>query len=261
MKFTTIAVTILAPIAAMTAFIAESSVTAEGTINIAAANADKDLFGKSDPYFEVWLDKDYKAHTKDNKGLNPVYDQTFCFYNKLYVRAADKDTFRDDKIGDTSISLDQVMASGSFNIALIASLALAASVAAQETPAAAAADSVAAVAAAPAQKPSNTFEQDQDDNEDEDDDQSALWGKEKHHHKHHKHHKHHHKHHKHHHSHHQKDRCCIKYVTITSVPECKPEPTKCPPKPLGAADAGTGIAAEVGAIMEAWNPPPPAPTW
>ncbi|KAF9909067.1 hypothetical protein EC991_009128 [Linnemannia zychae] len=131
MKFTTIAAAILAPIAAMAASIAEESVTAEGIINIAAAKAgqlyvrlnsasglrDKDLLGKSDPYFEVWLDKDYKARTKDNKGLNPVYDQTFCFYvrpgqNKLYVRAVDKDTFRDDKIGEATIPLDQVMNSG-----------------------------------------------------------------------------------------------------------------------------------------------------
>ncbi|OAQ35555.1 hypothetical protein K457DRAFT_66135 [Linnemannia elongata AG-77] len=87
-------------------------------LNSASGLRDKDLFGKSDPYFEVWLDKSYKARSKDNKGLNPVYGQTFCFYvmpgqNKLYVRAVDKDTFRDDKIGDTSISLDQVMASGS----------------------------------------------------------------------------------------------------------------------------------------------------
>jgi Ca2+-dependent lipid-binding protein len=65
----------------------------------------------------MWLEKAYKQRSKDNKGLNPVYDETFCFYvrpgqNKLYVRAVDKDTFRDDKIGDTSISLDQVLSSG-----------------------------------------------------------------------------------------------------------------------------------------------------
>ncbi|KAF8937575.1 hypothetical protein BGZ47_008953 [Haplosporangium gracile] len=128
MKFTTIAIAIMAPIAAMATSIAEKS---SGAITIAASKAgqlyvrlnsasglrDKDLFGKSDPYFEVWLDKDYKARSKDNRGLNPVYNQTFCFYvmsgqNKLYIRAVDKDTFRDDKIGDTSISLDQVMNTG-----------------------------------------------------------------------------------------------------------------------------------------------------
>ncbi|KAK3842287.1 MAG: C2 domain-containing protein [Linnemannia gamsii] len=132
MKFTTIAAAFLAPIVAMATSIAEDSVVAEGAINIAAAKAgqlyvrlnsasglrDKDLVGKSDPYFELWLEKAYKSRSKDNKGLNPVYDETFCFYvrpgqNKLYIRAVDKDTFRDDKIGDTSISLDQVMASNS----------------------------------------------------------------------------------------------------------------------------------------------------
>ncbi|KAF9909066.1 hypothetical protein EC991_009127 [Linnemannia zychae] len=155
-----------------------------------------------------------------------------------------------------------------FNIALIASLALAASVVAQEAPAAEApaADSVEAVAAAPAQEafrapqdqaatPTSAFEQDLDNDDNEDDDQSALWGGKKHRHKHHKHHKHHHKHHKHHkhhhHKHHHKDRCCIKYVTITSVPECKP--TGSLPQALAGADAG--------AILEAWNPPPPAPAW
>ncbi|KAG0379478.1 hypothetical protein BGX24_000295 [Mortierella sp. AD032] len=135
MKFTTIAAAFLAPIVAMATSIAEDSVVAEGAINIAAAKAgqlyvrlnsasglrDKDLVGKSDPYFELWLEKAYKSRSKDNKGLNPVYDETFCFYvrpgqNKLYIRAVDKDTFRDDKIGDTSISLDQVMASNSVNL-------------------------------------------------------------------------------------------------------------------------------------------------
>lgn len=133
MKFTTIAVAILAPIAAMaTSSTVKESSDANLPVTIAASKAgqlyvrlnnasglrDKDWFGKSDPYFEVWLDKSYKARSKDNKGLNPVYNQTFCFYvmpgqNKLYVRAVDKDTFRDDKIGDTSISQDHVMASGS----------------------------------------------------------------------------------------------------------------------------------------------------
>jgi Ca2+-dependent lipid-binding protein len=129
MKFTTVAVAILAPIVAMATSIAEESTEA---ITIAAANAgqlyvrlnsasglrDKDWLGKSDPFFEVWLDKSYKARSKDNKGLNPVYNQTFCFYvmpgqNKLYIRAVDKDTFSNDKIGEATISLTQVMLSGS----------------------------------------------------------------------------------------------------------------------------------------------------
>ena len=133
MKLTAITVATLAPTTAMATFFpAKESSDANLPITIAASKAgqryvcfnsasglrdkDLDLFGKSDPYFEVWLDKSYKTRSKDNKGLNPVYDQTFCFYvmpgqNKLYVRAVNKDTFRDDKIGETIISLDQVLAS------------------------------------------------------------------------------------------------------------------------------------------------------
>ncbi|KAG0310682.1 hypothetical protein BGZ97_012406 [Linnemannia gamsii] len=78
---------------------------------------DKDLFGKSDPFIEMWLEKAYKQRSKDSKGLNPVFNQTFCFYvrpgqDKLYVRAIDKDTLINDKIGDTSISLSNVFMNG-----------------------------------------------------------------------------------------------------------------------------------------------------
>ncbi|KAI9232800.1 MAG: C2 domain-containing protein, partial [Podila humilis] len=74
-------------------------------LNRATKLTDKDLFGKSDPFIEMWLEKAYKQRSKDTKGLNPIFDQTFCFYvrpgqNKLYIRAVDKDTFRNDKIGD-----------------------------------------------------------------------------------------------------------------------------------------------------------------
>ncbi|KAF9928054.1 hypothetical protein FBU30_002654 [Linnemannia zychae] len=135
MKFTTIAAAFLAPVVAFAASVAKepvSAITANEVINIAASKTgqlyvrlnsasglrDKDWIGKSDPYFELWLEKAYKARSKDNKGLNPVYDQTFCFYvrpgqDKLYVRAVDKDTFRDDKIGSVTIPLDQVMSTGS----------------------------------------------------------------------------------------------------------------------------------------------------
>jgi len=110
MKFFTIAA-LLAPLAAL--------VAADGTITIQAAKkgqlyvklnratdlTNKDLIGKSDPFIEMWLDKAYKQRSKDTKGLNPIFDQTFCFYvrpgqNKLYIRVVDKDTFRNDKIGD-----------------------------------------------------------------------------------------------------------------------------------------------------------------
>ncbi|CAO3569162.1 unnamed protein product [Mortierella alpina] len=48
--------------------------------------------------------------------------------------------------------------------------------------------------------------------------QDAMWFKHKKHHKHGRHGKH---------GKNGKGKCCIKYVTITSVPECKPEPTVC----------------------------------
>lgn len=86
-------------------------------LNYATNLRDKDWFGKSDPFVEMWLDKSFKQRTKDTKGLNPRFNHTFSFYvrpgqNKLYVRAVDRDTFRNDKIGDTSISLSNVMNTG-----------------------------------------------------------------------------------------------------------------------------------------------------
>lgn len=165
-----------------------------------------------------------------------------------------------------------------FNVALVATLAIAASVAAQEAPAAGGgADTAAVVAQEVFQVPQNqtttptSASQDQnvDENEGDNDDQSAQCDKKHHRHEHH--HKHHHKHHKYHHHKHgkqsKKDRCSIKYVTVASVSECKRGPTKCPPK-LEATDATGGAAAggdaapiahEAAAIMEPWNPPPPTP--
>ncbi|KAF9928055.1 hypothetical protein FBU30_002655 [Linnemannia zychae] len=87
-------------------------------LNSASNLRDKDLFGKSDPFIEMWLDKSYKARSKDVKSnLNPIYNETFCFYVRpgqsyLYVRAVDKDTFRNDKIGQASISLTNVFRTG-----------------------------------------------------------------------------------------------------------------------------------------------------
>jgi len=129
MKFLTLAAALLAPLAALAA--SEPVVEADGAINIMASKkgqlyvklnsasklTDKDLFGKSDPFIEMWLEKSYKHRSKDTKGLNPIFNETFCFYvrsgqSKLYVRAVDKDTFSNDKIGDTTISLDQVFSAG-----------------------------------------------------------------------------------------------------------------------------------------------------
>jgi hypothetical protein len=87
-------------------------------LNHATNLRDKDWFTKSDPYVEMWLEKAYKRRSKDvAKNLNPIYNETFCFYvrpgqDKLHVRVIDKDTISDDKIGDTSISLDNVFKTG-----------------------------------------------------------------------------------------------------------------------------------------------------
>ena len=128
MKFTSIAASLLAPIAVMAAVVAPAEDQAihimaskKGQLyvklNKATKLTNKDLFGKSDPFIEVWLEKAYKQRSKDNKGLNPTYNQTFCFYvrpgqNKLNIRAVDKDTFSNDKIGETSIDLSNIMSKG-----------------------------------------------------------------------------------------------------------------------------------------------------
>ncbi|KAG0068671.1 hypothetical protein BGZ89_004290 [Linnemannia elongata] len=137
MKFTTLVAALLAPIAVLASTAVESThleakVKAEGLISIFAAKKgqlyvklnratnlrNKDWFGKSDPFIEMWLEKSYKQRSKDTKGQSPVFDETFCFYlrpgqNKLYVRAVDKDTFSNDKIGEATISLDSVINTGS----------------------------------------------------------------------------------------------------------------------------------------------------
>ncbi|KAF9085533.1 hypothetical protein BGX23_009583 [Mortierella sp. AD031] len=50
------------------------------SLNSAPNLTDKDLFGNPGPFIEMWLDKNYKQRSKDAKGLNPVYNETFCFY-------------------------------------------------------------------------------------------------------------------------------------------------------------------------------------
>lgn len=136
MKFTTLIAALLAPIAVLASIAVEKThpeakVNAEGLISIFASKKgqlyvkpnratnlrNKDWFGKSDPYVEMWLEKSYKQRSKDIKGQSPVFDETFCFYlrpgqNKLYVRAVDKDTFSNDKIGEAAISLDSVINTG-----------------------------------------------------------------------------------------------------------------------------------------------------
>ncbi|KAF9282941.1 hypothetical protein BGZ68_005643 [Mortierella alpina] len=132
MKFVSIVAALLIPMTAMAAVAPISKKHEAKPVHIMASKKgqlyvklnratklkDKDTFGKSDPFVEMWLEKGYKQRSKDTKGLNPVFNETFCFYvrsgqNKLYVRAVDRDTFRNDKIGDATIPLDQVMNSGS----------------------------------------------------------------------------------------------------------------------------------------------------
>lgn len=86
-------------------------------LNYATKLTDKDWFGKSDPFIEMWLDKSYKQRSKDTKGQNPVFNQTFCFYvrpgqDTLFIKAVDKDTIKNDKIGDTKISLSNLFQTG-----------------------------------------------------------------------------------------------------------------------------------------------------
>ncbi|KAF9107376.1 hypothetical protein BGX29_006584 [Mortierella sp. GBA35] len=134
MKFLSLAVLLLAPIAFVSA---EHCIdleppnpvdpTIEATknkgnlyvkLNSASNLRDKDMFGKSDLFVEMWLKKKYKHRSKDVKSnLNPVYNQTFCFYvrpgqSTLYVRAVDKDTFSNDKIGDAKIPQANVFRTG-----------------------------------------------------------------------------------------------------------------------------------------------------
>ncbi|KAF9584287.1 hypothetical protein BGW38_006967 [Lunasporangiospora selenospora] len=136
MRLTTVFAVLVAPVAAFAATVVPEQVKAEvetaGSgihmmaskkgqlyvkLNYATNLRDKDWFSRSDPFVEMWLEKAYKQRSKDTKGSNPVFGETFCFYvrpgqNKLYVRAVDKDTFSNDKIGDATISLDEVMGAG-----------------------------------------------------------------------------------------------------------------------------------------------------
>ncbi|GJJ70106.1 hypothetical protein EMPS_02455 [Entomortierella parvispora] len=86
-------------------------------LNKATNLSDKDLFGSSDPFIEMWLDKNYKQRSKDTKGTNPVFNETFCFYvlpgqDKLYVKAVDWDALVNDKIGQATIPLSNVFQNG-----------------------------------------------------------------------------------------------------------------------------------------------------
>ncbi|KAG0291087.1 hypothetical protein BGZ98_003145 [Dissophora globulifera] len=88
-------------------------------LNYATNIRDKNTFGKSDPYIEMWLDKNYKQSSKVVSGtVNPIYNESFLFnvrpgQDKLYLRVRDKDTVSDDTVGEATIPLDNVFNTGS----------------------------------------------------------------------------------------------------------------------------------------------------
>ncbi|CAG8722682.1 35853_t:CDS:2 [Racocetra persica] len=74
---------------------------------------DEDIVGKSDPYIELWLDKNYKQKTTTkNNTLNPQYNETFTFncdgHKHLHIRVVDKDLVSDDEIGVGKVSLSSI---------------------------------------------------------------------------------------------------------------------------------------------------------
>ncbi|RIA90263.1 C2 domain-containing protein [Glomus cerebriforme] len=79
---------------------------------------DTDIFGKSDPYVKLILDKHNVQSTKPkSNNLNPTYNEQFIFningQRKLAVQVWDKDTIlRDDLIGDDDINLSEVFSKG-----------------------------------------------------------------------------------------------------------------------------------------------------
>ncbi|KAI7849752.1 C2 domain-containing protein [Circinella umbellata] len=84
----------------------------------------EDLFGKNDPYVEMWLDDDYKQRSSEvSNSNNPVWNETFTFNitegssdKKLYLKVLDKDLVGSDKIGDAKVDLkDIVLGGGEFN--------------------------------------------------------------------------------------------------------------------------------------------------
>ncbi|KAG0026780.1 hypothetical protein BGZ81_006088, partial [Podila clonocystis] len=86
-------------------------------LNHATKLTSRDWIGKTDPFVEMWLDKSYKQRSKDTKGLNPVFNEAFCFYvrpgqDTLHIKAVDRDTFSNDKIGEAKIPLSTVFQTG-----------------------------------------------------------------------------------------------------------------------------------------------------
>ncbi|CAG8460174.1 9620_t:CDS:2 [Cetraspora pellucida] len=74
---------------------------------------DEDVLGKSDPYVELWLDKNYKQKTTTKTNtLNPQYNETFTFHcdghRHLHLRVVDKDMMSDDEIGTGQVNLSDI---------------------------------------------------------------------------------------------------------------------------------------------------------
>ncbi|CAG8650572.1 9938_t:CDS:2 [Paraglomus occultum] len=79
---------------------------------------DEDLIGKSDPYVELWISKDYKQRTSTKKNtLNPIWNEDFKFNtdtheHHLYIKVLDEDFGEDDKLGEAKVDLKQVYKKG-----------------------------------------------------------------------------------------------------------------------------------------------------
>ncbi|KAI8136785.1 C2 domain-containing protein [Fennellomyces sp. T-0311] len=95
-----------------------------GTLTVTLIEAkdlkNQDLFGKNDPYVELWLDDDYKQKSSEVKNTNnPVWNETFTFNiskgssdKKLYLKVLDKDLIGSDKIGDAKVNVKDIINSG-----------------------------------------------------------------------------------------------------------------------------------------------------
>ncbi|KAI8139101.1 C2 domain-containing protein [Fennellomyces sp. T-0311] len=92
------------------------------TVNLYEAKdlKSEDLFGKNDPYVELWLDEDYKQKSSEIKNSdNPVWNETFTFNipqgssdKKLYLKVLDKDLTSSDKIGEAKVNIKDIINSG-----------------------------------------------------------------------------------------------------------------------------------------------------
>ncbi|CAG8450097.1 11717_t:CDS:2 [Racocetra fulgida] len=60
-------------------------------LRMMAMQIHEDIIGKSDPYIELWLDKNYKQKTTTkNNTVNPTYNETFTFLSNIHNGYADE---------------------------------------------------------------------------------------------------------------------------------------------------------------------------